>query len=282
MSVKIEGANVLVTGASSGIGAALAPMLAARGARLALVARREDRLREVLAGCEGEGHRHYPCDLGDLAAAEWTALHAWDELGGLDVVVHNAAIPKRRSVQALTNGEVEHVMAVNYFAPTRMALALLPRMLERGSGSNVFVSSLGGRLGIVHEAAYCGSKFALCGWAESMFMDLVGTGLDVRLVVPGPIDTEIWDLPDNDDPFYDGELLPPETVAADIIKAIEGDRFETYSPDMLGIVEFKTKEIDAFLEGAAAMAQPKAAMGEAEIGRDREEDMARPKGEGPS
>jgi short-subunit dehydrogenase len=259
MSIQVDGASVLITGASSGIGAALAPMLAARGARLAVVARREQRLREVLGRCPGDGHRAYPCDLGDVAAAEWTALQAWNDLGGIDVVVHNAAIPKRRAVDELTNAEVEHVMAVNYFAPTRMALALLPKMREQGHGSNVFVSSLGGRLGIVHEAAYCASKFALCGWAESMAMDLMGTGLDVRLVVPGPIDTEIWDLPDNDDPLYDGELLPPETVAADIIEAIEGDRFETYSPDMLGIVEFKTKEIDAFLEGAAAMAKPKEA-----------------------
>ena len=255
MGVSIEGATVLVTGASSGIGAALAPMLAERGARVAVVARRADRLDEVLARCTGDGHVAYPCDLGDVQAAERMVLGAWDELGGLDAVVHNAAIPKRRAVQQLTYAEVEHVMAVNYFAPARMTLALLPRMLERDRGSNVFVSSLGGRLGIVHEAAYCGSKFALCGWAESMAMDLWETNVDVRLVVPGPIDTEIWDLPDNDDPLYHGELLPPSTVAADIIEAIEGDRFEIYSPDMVSIVEFKTKEIDTFLEGASAMAR---------------------------
>jgi short-subunit dehydrogenase len=255
MGVTIEGATVLVTGASSGIGAALAPMLAERGARVALVARREDRLREVAAGCHGDGHVVYPCDLGDVDAAERLVLQAWDDLGGLDVIVHNAAIPKRRAVQQLTAAEVEHVMAVNYFAPARMTLAVLPRMLERNSGSNVFVSSLGGRLGIVHEAAYCASKFALCGWAESMAMDLWESGVDVRLVIPGPIDTEIWDLPDNDEPFYDGEKLPPATVAADIISVVEGDRFEVYSPDMVGIVEFKTKDIDTFLEGASAMAR---------------------------
>jgi len=255
MGVTIEGATVLVTGASSGIGAALAPMLAERGARVAVVARRQDRLREVVAGCKGDGHAVYPCDLADVESAEQLVLQAWDDLGGLDVIVHNAAIPKRRAVQKLTPAEVEHVMAVNYFAPARMTLAILPRMLERDRGSNVFVSSLGGRLGIVHEAAYCASKFALCGWAESMAMDLWETGVDVRLVIPGPIDTEIWDLPENDDPFYDGEKLPPETVAADIIKVVEGDRFEVYSPDMLAIVDFKTKDIDTFLEGASAMAR---------------------------
>jgi short-subunit dehydrogenase len=256
VAIDVKGATVLVTGASSGIGAALAPMLAEQGARVAGVARREDRLRAVIAGCAGDGHVAYPCDLGDIDAAERMVLQAWDDLGGIDVIVHNAAIPKRRAVQQLTAGDVEHVMAVNYLAPARMTLAVLPRMLERDRGSNVFVSSLGGRLGIVHEAAYCASKFALCGWAESMAMDLWETGVDVRLVIPGPIDTEIWDLPENDDPLYDGEKLPPSTVAADIIKVIEGDRFEVYSPDMKDIAAFKTNEIDMFLAGVADMAKP--------------------------
>ncbi len=254
--MPVAGATVLVTGASSGIGAALAPMLAAQGARVAVLARRADRLEEVLARCEGEGHRAYPCDLADLAAAEATVLQAWDDMGGLDVIVHNAAIPKRRHVAELTNDEVENVMAVNYLSPTRMTLATVPRMLERGRGVHVYVSSLGGRLGIVHEAAYCASKYALCGWAESMAIDLWHTPLSVRLIIPGPIDTEIWDLPDNDAPLYDGELLPPETVAADIITAIEGEAFETYSPDMVGIVEWKTRAIDEFLAGTASMGKP--------------------------
>ena len=79
-----------------------------------------------------------------------------------------------------------------------ITLALLPRMLERRSGTIVNVSSIGGRLGIAPEAAYCASKFALAGWSESLAADLVGTGVAVRLVLPGAIDTEIWDQPDND------------------------------------------------------------------------------------
>jgi short-subunit dehydrogenase len=136
-----------------------------------------------------------------------------------------------------------------------MTLALLPRMLARDRGVIVNVSSLGGRLGIVHEAAYCASKFALCGWSESLAMDLWDTGVDVRLIIPGPIATEIWDLPGNDDPLYHGPFEPPETVARAIIEAIEGEAFETYSPDMRSIVEFKTTSIDKFLEGAAGMAR---------------------------
>jgi short-subunit dehydrogenase len=250
-----EGTTVLVTGGSSGIGAALAPMLAARGATVGVVARREDRLREVLDRCTGDGHRLWPCDLGDVDAAVQVALDAWDAFGHLDVIVHNAAIPKRRRVQQLTVDELDQTMAVNFFAPARMTLAVLPRMLERDRGVIVNVSSLGGRLGIAHEAAYCASKFALCGWSESMAIDLWDTGVDVRLIIPGPIDTEIWDQPDNEAPLYHGPFEPPESVAADIINAIEGEAFETYSPDMKGVAAFKTTDIDVFLEGVVAMAK---------------------------
>jgi short-subunit dehydrogenase len=254
-----EGTTVLLTGASSGIGAALAPMLAERGATVGVVARREHRLREVLAQCKGDQHRLWTCDLGDVKAAERLALEAWDAFGHLDVIVHNAAIPKRRKVQELTVAELDNVMAVNFFAPARMTMAVLPRMLERDRGVIVNVSSLGGRLGIAHESSYCASKFALCGWSESMAIDLWDTGVDIRLIIPGPIATEIWDLADNDEPLYHGPFEPPESVAADIIKAIEGDRFETYSPDMKDIAAFKTNEIDMFLEGVVAMAKEESA-----------------------
>ena len=90
-------------------------------------------------------------------------------------------------------------MRVNFFGPMRLTLAVLPRMLARDAGMIVNVSSVGGRLGIIHEAAYCASKFALCGWSESMAVDLHGTGVAVKLIEPGPVDTEIWDQPGNDD-----------------------------------------------------------------------------------
>jgi short-subunit dehydrogenase len=257
--VLIDGATVLVTGASSGIGAALAPLLASRGATVAIVARRGDRLAEVLDACRAHApaSRSWVVDLGDLDATERLAHDAWDAFGGIDVLVNNAAMPKRRSVVELTNAEIDEVMRVDFTSPVRLAQTLLPHMLTRDHGMIVNVSSLGGRLGIVHEAAYCAAKFALCGWSESMHMDLVGTGVDVRLIIPGPIDTEIWDDPGSEAPLYDGPLEPPALVAEAIAAAIEGNRFECYAPDLKSIVSFKTDDIDLFLEGAAAMARPK-------------------------
>ena len=238
--------NVLVTGASSGIGAETAKMLAARGDTVGIVARRRDRLEAVLADC-GDGARMWVADLGDLDAAEQVALDAWDALGGLDVLVNNAGIPKRRKVLELTPRDVEETMRVNYFAPVRMAVAVMPRMLERGGGTIVNVSSLAGRLGNFQESAYAASKFALTGWSEAAAVELDGTNVRIRLITPGAIDTEIWDLPDNNDPVYDGDKVPASDVAAAIVAAIDGNSFETYVPDMKGVVDMKQNDIDGFI-----------------------------------
>jgi short-subunit dehydrogenase len=249
------GTRALVTGASSGIGEALVLLLASRGATVGLVARRKDRLDRVLERCRetAPDSRAWVADLADLDRAEQVALEAWDAFGAVDVLVNNAGMPKRRHVTRLTAAEVGHVLRVNFEAPVRMTLALLPRMLERDRGTIVNVSSVAGRLGVLHEAAYCASKFALCGWSEALAADLFDTGIEVRLVNPGPIDTEIWDLPDNDDPIYDGPKVPPEEVAVGIVAAIEGDRFEHYLPDMKAIIEAKTADPDSFIAGMAAM-----------------------------
>ena len=184
--MEVEGSTVLVTGASSGIGAALAERLSARGAVVGLVARREDRLAEVLDRCRRStpASRMWVADLGDLDRAVAVALEAWDAMDGLDVVVHNAAIPKRRPVTALTPGEVEAVMRVNFLSPVHMTLALLPRMLERDAGVIVNVSSLGGRLGIATEAAYSASKFALRGYTEALRRELADSRVRVHYLAP--------------------------------------------------------------------------------------------------
>lgn len=247
----------IVTGASSGIGAATARLLAGRGTTVALVARRAERLEAVLADCldGAPASRAWPADLSDPDHAADVARSIESALGPVGVVVNNAGAPMRRPVPRLTMDEVRRTMAVNYLSPVAISLALLPGMLERRAGVIVNVSSLGGRLGIAGEAAYCGSKFALAGWSESMAADLHGTGVSVRLVLPGAIDTEIWDQPDNDPPAYSGPLAPPEEVAAGIVYCITSPAFEHYLPDMKAVVEMKTSDFDAFLVGMIAMAE---------------------------
>jgi short-subunit dehydrogenase len=247
----LTGRTVLVTGASSGIGAATARALAAAGATVGLVARRADRLEQVLADCPGG--RMWAADLSDLDGIADLARSVEDALGPLDVLVNNAGAPKRRPVPELTPADVEGVMAINYFSPVRLALAVLPGMLARGSGVIVNVASLGGRIGIATESAYCASKFALAGWSEAAAIDLEGTGVQVRLVTPGAFESEIWDQPDNDPPFYDGPKSPPEECAQGIVAAITGSRFETYVPDMQQFVVGKTGDVDGFLATMASL-----------------------------
>ncbi len=120
----------------------------------------------------------------------------------------------------------------------------------------VNVSSVAGRLGNANEAAYSASKFALCGWSEAIAVDLFDSPIEIRLVNPGPIDTEIWDLPGNDDPLYSGPKIPAAEMAEGIVTAMEGDTFEHYVPDMRSIVEAKTANPDPFIEGMASMLRP--------------------------
>jgi short-subunit dehydrogenase len=243
----------LITGASSGIGAATARLLAGRGATVGLVGRRVDRLSAVLADCQvhSPASRMWAADLSDLQAAEDLVDEAWEALGGLDVLINNAAVPKVGSVTALTPAVVEQVMAVNFFSPVRMTLRVLPLMLERGGGVIVNVASMAGRVGVSREAAYSASKFALCGWSESMAMDLHGTPIKVRLIQPGPIDTDIWDRPGEETATYDGPKEPPELVANGILAAIEAESFEHYLPDLSAVVAYKVSDIDGYIKAAA-------------------------------
>jgi short-subunit dehydrogenase len=256
MAYAAAGKRVLITGASAGLGAALARQLAAQNAVVGLIARRRNRLGEVLADCRrtSPASAMWAADLADTAGLAELALKAWDGLGGIDVLINNAAIPKRRPVTELDPDEVEDVMRVNFFAPMRMTLTLLPRMLARGSGLIVNISSVGGRLGIIHETAYCASKFALCGWSEAMAVDLYGSGITVKLIEPGPVDTEIWDQPGSEEPLYQGPKVAAEEVADGIIAALGSDRFEHYVPDMKAVIDAKNADLDAFIAGVAGMA----------------------------
>jgi short-subunit dehydrogenase len=262
--MEIAGSNVLLTGASSGIGAALAPLLAERGATVGIVARREDRLAEVLEKCRAAApdSRLWAADLGDLDRARAVVHEAEAAFGRIDILVNNAAIPKRRAVQELTFEEIELLTRVDYLSPVAMAMAALPGMLDRDRGQIVFVSSVGGRIPIIHESAYNGAKFAVCGFAEAMAVDLAGTGVEVKLVLPGPIATEIWDQPDNDPGLFELDKVPAEECAAGIADAIEAGGFEYYVPplfpgglDAKQMVVDKTKDCDAYVGMMGQVAQ---------------------------
>src|SRR5215211_451038 len=154
MAWSPDGKRVLVTGGSAGIGAALAEGFASRGAVVGICGRRTDRLDAVLARLRASSPEScaWTIDLADLDGVEPFARTVEAELGGVDVLVNNAGIPKRRQVSALTPDVVEAVMAINYLSPVRLTLALLPGLVAR-DGHVVNISSIAARLGPPGEAA---------------------------------------------------------------------------------------------------------------------------------
>ncbi len=244
----------IVTGASSGIGRATALAIARKGTTVVATARRTDRLEEVVAQCRrtAPDSASLVCDLRDATAARELVARTLESHGQIDAIVHAAGAPMRRSLRALTMDEVREVLGVNYLAPVAITLEALPTMVARQRGMVVFVSSMAGRLGIGGEAAYSASKFAVTGFAESASVELAGTGVEVRLVVPGPIDTEIWDQEGQDPPSYRGELFAPELVAEAIVAAMSGTIVEHYVPDLKAIVEMKTTDFQGFRDGMIA------------------------------
>ena len=253
MGYSVAGKKALVTGGSSGIGAAVAVALSKAGANVGICARRENLLREVLEECRAAGAsdaRMWIADLGDLDAVDDFAARADEELGGIDLLVNNAGIPKRRFLLDLTPDVVESVMAINYFSPIRLTLALLPRMIERGEGRIVNISSVAARLSPPHEAAYAASKAALSAWSECMAVDLADTPIKVHVVNPGVIDTELFHLPDNEPPMAQLDPETPEDMAAAIVEQLEQERFELYYPAWLGdVAAGKYGDVGAFIEG---------------------------------
>jgi short-subunit dehydrogenase len=252
----------VVTGASSGIGAATARALARRGTTVVAVARRASRLDDVVAECRrtAPGSHRVVCDLTDLPAARGVVAAAIDRHRALDVLICVAGMPMRRRVESLADDDVAQVMTLNYRSPVAMALAALPTMLERKRGMIVFVSSLVGRLGNGGEAAYCASKFALCGFAESASVDLAGSGVEVRLMLPGPIDTEMWQCAGQDPAAYEGDRFAPELVADAIVDALSSTLVEHYVPDLKSIVEMKTADFQGFRDGMVAALRGEAAV----------------------
>jgi short-subunit dehydrogenase len=174
--------TVLVTGATGGIGAAVARELAGRGARLVLSGRDEARLADLAAELAAKA---VPADLG---APEHVAGLV-DAAGPVDTLVHCAGIGARGRLDAT---DVDRVVAVNLRAPLALTAALLPAMRERGYGHLAYVGSIAGLAAVREEAAYAATKAGLLMFAASLRAELVGTGVTVSTLSPAAVDTGFW------------------------------------------------------------------------------------------
>lgn len=186
MSKKIQGKTIVLTGASSGIGAEAAKQLAAKGARVCLVARRADELREVQTAIEQDGGVAfvYPCDLSDKADIATCAARLLAEQPRIDVLINNAARSIRRSINDSLDRlhDFERTIQLNYLGAVAMTLALLPRFLEQGAGQVVMVSSLSTQIPIPLFSAYLASKSALESFTRSLQAELGHKGIATTTV----------------------------------------------------------------------------------------------------
>lgn len=186
------GCVVWITGASSGIGEALAYAYSRRGARLILSSRNEAKLREVQNRCANpRDHLVVPLDLRDAPLMEGTCREVLRQTGRVDILVNNGGV-SQRSLVAQTPLEVDRrIMETNFFGTVSLTKALLPSMIERRSGHIVVISSLVGKFGTPLRSSYSASKHALHGFFDSLRAEVWEKGIRVTIVCPGFIRTNI-------------------------------------------------------------------------------------------
>ena len=215
----LSGKTALVTGATGGLGQAIARELGASGARLLVTGRRRETLDALAAELGG---RALPCDLTRVDETERLV----EEAREVDIAVLNAGLPAAGSIDQFTATELDRILAVNLRAPILIARGLVPRMVERGSGHIVFVGSLSGEVATHGNVVYSATKFGLHGFARGLRSELHGAGVMVSTVIPGFI---------RDAGMYadGGAELPkgvgtkrPEDVGAAVVRTLHSSRRE--------------------------------------------------------
>ncbi|HEX6811485.1 MAG TPA: SDR family NAD(P)-dependent oxidoreductase [Planctomycetota bacterium] len=221
--------TALITGASSGIGEALAVELAAAGCSVALAARDLEQLERVAAGIRQQGGTAvaFRCDVSDHAAVERLVAATLAAFGRLDVVVANAGTFVRKPDTDLTRSDFDAALAVNLFGAVHLAAASLPHLLGQGSGHLVFVTSFDARKPMPHEGAYAAAKAAVAAYAAALRQTLHGRGVHVCTVFPGRVDTRM--VANLRVPAISAKI-PPVVVAQAIVRAIRRRSAEVVVP----------------------------------------------------
>lgn len=215
---SLAGKNAIVTGASSGIGAATARRLALAGANVMLVARRHDRLEELTTEL-GPVATPLALNLGETDAAQALFDAATAQFGRTDILINNAGVLRTSHVDSFDLSELEPMIAINYTAVVRTSLLFARQMKAGGSGQIVNLSSIGASLTAAGTGVYGGLKAALERFTDVLRIELAGSGVRVGLIAPGTTTTEIFaDMKSKGHPGWD-EFIPP-MVPDDIAKAV--------------------------------------------------------------
>ena len=217
--MRIEGRTAMVTGATGGIGHAIARGLARRGAKLVLTGRKTDVLGRLARELEAQV---FAVDLADRRSLD----HLIERTESVDIVVANAALPASGRIDAVTDDDIDAAIEVNLRAPMVLARSLALRMTARHSGHLVFINSLAGKVAAPGSSLYPATKFGLRGFAQSLRQELHGTGVGVSTVFPGFIrDAGMFARSGVELPKGIG-TRSPEEVASAVVRAIEQDLAE--------------------------------------------------------
>ena len=237
--MDFRGKVVLITGASRGIGRGLAVEFVQRGAIVIGCGRSEERLQETLRELRRFSQKStvVVCDVAHREQVFAIVRQTLADFGKIDILINNAGIGMRRPFVETSLDTIEEMIRTNYLGMVYCTHALLPSMISRGSGHIVNISSGSGHIGTLNMAAYCGSKFAMNGFSESLYHELGPLGIYVSVVSPGPVRTEFnrsfADVPPRSPPSL---AIGPEAVAQAVIRAIERRQFEAVVPRWLALV----------------------------------------------
>lgn len=232
---ETSGTVAIVTGASSGIGAELARQLAREGMRVALLARRRERLVALAESIAKDGGEALPlaCDVADRASVDAAVRAVLERWGGrVDVLVNNAGYARHVLFKDHDDEDVERMVRTNVLGPIHCTKAVLPAMRERRSGLVVMMSSVAGRLGQPDEAVYSATKFAVTGLAEALAYELAPLGIHVMTVYPALVATEMFTpealarMPES----LKRAFMPVPDFARAVVRAMKSGRHELTIP----------------------------------------------------
>ncbi|QMV44907.1 SDR family NAD(P)-dependent oxidoreductase [Cohnella cholangitidis] len=223
MRVALQNKVVLITGASSGIGALVAKLLAERGAIPVLTARSREKMLELAASIRGE-HAVYEMDVTSDEQVEQVVSQVLARYGKIDVLLNNAGYGEFIPFTETRIDDFSDMMDVNFLGTVRCARAVLPSMLQAGQGHIVNVASMAGKMATAKSTAYSATKHAVLGFTNALRQELLGSGVRVSAVNPGPIDTPFFDRADPEGNYVRNIkwfMMSPDKVAGAIVSVIE-------------------------------------------------------------
>jgi hypothetical protein len=241
--MNLKDKTVVITGASSGIGRAVALEMARRGAHVVLGARRIEPLEQTAAQCRALGVRATAIATDVTKAEDCARLIA--AAGDADVLVNNAGFAIFDAVAEAKPDELRAMMETNYFGMVHCTQAVLPQMLKRGSGAIVNVASIAGIMGYARMGGYCATKFAVIGFTESLRDEVMGKGVAVALVCPGTTETEFFVTAERGKMPGASRLIlavSPERVARAVCDAAEDGRYRRILP-LFAAMYMRMKEV---------------------------------------